>query len=410
MRCKVFTSDATIGSPVKIVCSNFNIAITTSRSVKFGFWVVNLSSSVSLAIPIQIYALDQPTQRKFVWSIIEAGIRILPITTTPISDTGNFASSSPFREVMSTSLSFITRNTRAMVAGDWYILRFGFDLRQNANANGSFVYNSNLAGSGDVVFLRNSQTILLRIGTTPLSILSPGATTINARINSLFYNPSFQLTTAQATIHAYAIYNSADTCEKITYSTRFPALPPFSPASPSFSIGSVYSNRQMGQNDDWVFTFAMGSAAGNSTSLAKLISIEFPPFTTYDITIQGRQCHEHSSSGIEISSCVIDPNNRAIWVTPVVKASNTNNLNLIIESAGFAFRNPIRNSTINRNQFTIRYFTWPDGQSQPSSLTVGSDNWCFFKQDSTTLPSGTITFHQFTSTFYSSHTYLHVPT
>jgi hypothetical protein len=98
-----------------------------------------------------------------------------------------------------------------------------------------------------------------------------------------------------------------------------------------------------------------------------------------------------------------------MWVTPVVKASYTNNMNLVIETAGLAIENPTKNMTINRNQFTIRYFTWPDGQSQPGSLAAGSDNWCFFKQDSTTLPSGTITFHQFTSTFYSSHTYLHVP-
>lgn len=97
MTCKVYTADAFIGSPVKIICSNFNTIITTTKTVKFGFWVVNPSSSVSLGIPVQIYALDQPSQTKFVWSILEAGIRILPITATPITDKGNFASSSAFR-------------------------------------------------------------------------------------------------------------------------------------------------------------------------------------------------------------------------------------------------------------------------------------------------------------------------
>lgn len=113
---------------------------------------------------------------------------------------------------MSTNFKLTTRNTKAMVLNDWYILKFGFDLRNTANANGSLTYNSNLAGVGDVTFLRNSNTILLRIGTTPLSILSPGVTTINAQINGLFYNPSYQLTTAQASIRAYAIYNSVDAC------------------------------------------------------------------------------------------------------------------------------------------------------------------------------------------------------
>lgn len=115
MACKVYTSDATIGSPVKIICSNFNAVITTAMTVKFGFWVVNPSSTVSLAIPIQVYAFDQVAQTKFVWSIVEAGIRILPITNTPINDIGSFVPSTARREVMGTSLKFITRNTKAMV-------------------------------------------------------------------------------------------------------------------------------------------------------------------------------------------------------------------------------------------------------------------------------------------------------
>lgn len=97
MTCKVYTADTYIGSPVKIICSNFNTVITTTMTVKFGFWVINPTSTVSLAIPVQIYALDQPSQTKFVWSILEAGIRILPITTTPITDRGNFASSNAYR-------------------------------------------------------------------------------------------------------------------------------------------------------------------------------------------------------------------------------------------------------------------------------------------------------------------------
>ena len=113
---------------------------------------------------------------------------------------------------MNTDLSFTTRNTRTMVRNDWYILKFGFDLRQSANSNGSFTYNSGLGGSGDVIFMRNSQTIMLRVGTTNLAITTPGSTTINAKITALIYNPSYQLTTTQATIYGYMVYNSIDYC------------------------------------------------------------------------------------------------------------------------------------------------------------------------------------------------------
>lgn len=212
MTCKVYTGNPSNYQPVKIVCSSFSSTITTSTVVKFGFWVVNPSTTIGMAIPVQVYAYDQPTATKFCWSIVESGIRLLPITQTPITDIGNWASSSTYREIMGTSLSFTTRNTRALTNTDWYILKFNFDLRSTANSNGSLSYNSGLGASGDVIFMRNSMTILLRIGSTALNILTPGSSTINARINSLIYNPSTQLTTAQASILAYAIYNTLDAC------------------------------------------------------------------------------------------------------------------------------------------------------------------------------------------------------
>ena len=181
-------------------------------TLKFGFWVVNPATSVGMAIPVQVYAYDQPTARKYVWSMQEAGIRLIPITVTPISDLGNFATSSSYREISGLDFDFTTRNTKAMVQNDWYILKFNFDLRQSANSNGNFHYNSGFSNSGDVIFMENCKTVLLRVGSTNLALMASGSTTINARINNLFYNPSTQLTTAQATIRAYAIYKSIDDC------------------------------------------------------------------------------------------------------------------------------------------------------------------------------------------------------
>jgi len=84
-----------------------------------------------------------------------------------------------------------------MVAQDWYILKFNFDLRNSATSLGSFEYNSaSFTNSGDVIFMRNCKTILLRVGATPLAITTPGSTIKNARITSLIYTPPYQLTTA----------------------------------------------------------------------------------------------------------------------------------------------------------------------------------------------------------------------
>ncbi len=212
MNCNVYPGDSTNNQPTKIVCSSFSSTLTTLSTIKFGFWVVNPPSSIGMSIPVQVYAYDQPLTKKFIWSIVEAGIRVLPVTVTPINDIGNFLSSNAIREIMNTHLSFTTRNTRSMVKNDWYILKFGFDLRQSANSNGSFNYNSGLGSSGDVIFMRNCQTIMLRVGTNNLDITTPGSTTLNARITSLIYNPPHQLTSTQGTIYGYIVYNSLDYC------------------------------------------------------------------------------------------------------------------------------------------------------------------------------------------------------
>lgn len=52
MQCKVYTGHRVNNKPVKIVCSNFNVAIDTTKFVRFGFWVKNPVTTVGLAIPI----------------------------------------------------------------------------------------------------------------------------------------------------------------------------------------------------------------------------------------------------------------------------------------------------------------------------------------------------------------------
>lgn len=162
----------------------------------------------------------------------------------------------------------------------------------------------------------------------------------------------------------------------------------------------------MGASDDWKFTFKMSSVTGNSTKLVKLISIQFPPVTVYDITMQGKQCHEfHGFSYIEVSSCFIDVDSRVIWIIPTIGPSYTNNQFLKVESAGLAFINPVVSNVISMNKFVIRYYTWPDGQSQPN-IVAGSDDWCFMKQDDTNIGSDTRSFTSYSTTYYSRHTYV----
>lgn len=99
---------------------------------------------------------------------------------------------------------------------------------------------------------------------------------------------------------------------------------------------------------------------------------------------------EHPSSTIEVERCWIDTTTYTIWVVPVVKASYINSNNFMVETRGLSIRNPINNSTINLNQFVIRYYTWI-GSDTPV-LYANSDNFVFFKQDSTYIGSSLTTF------------------
>ena len=101
----------------------------------------------------------------------------------------------------------------------------------------------------------------------------------------------------------------------------------------------------------------------------------------------------------------MDPINRVIWITPVVKAANNNNQYLSFVTQGRAMKNPIVSSSLLFNTFVIRYYTWPDGTTNPGVIS-GSDNWCFLKQDSSNLPG---TSNTYTSTYYAPHALLKVP-
>jgi hypothetical protein len=104
---------------------------------------------------------------------------------------------------------------------------------------------------------------------------------------------------------------------------------------------------------------------------------------------------------------VIDINYRVIWITPVVKSTYTDASTLTIETVGLAIRNAVSYQT-NLNQFTIRYYTWPNGQSNPG-IVSGSDNWCFMKQMSPNIGSSPLSITSFYGTYFSQHTYLSAP-
>ena len=140
-------------------------------------------------------------------------------------------------------------------------------------------------------------------------------------------------------------------------------------------------------------------------ALVKKISIQFPPFATYDMKFGNDECVEDVNSQIEIKDCYIDTTTYTMWLTPFQKTSYQNNHNLKVETIGYSIINPETSSSINLNQFVIRYYTWPDSQTSPV-LFPNSDDYVFFKADSTKIPSSTFSY---SANNYDKHDSLVVP-
>ena len=105
-------------------------------------------------------------------------------------------------------------------------MKFNFDLRNEQLQAGSFKYNNAFGSTGDAIFMRNCKTIILRVGSTALDTMTSGTSSVNAKIESEFYNPPIQLTNQEKEISGFAIYLSSDDSELIPYTDGFINLDP----------------------------------------------------------------------------------------------------------------------------------------------------------------------------------------
>jgi len=121
----------------------------------------------------------------------------LPTSVSPINDYGNFAVSNTFRQISGINFLLTNRNTKPLLANDLYIVKFNFDLRNQDKIAGTFNYPySSYSNNGDTIFMRNCQTIILRVGGSSLSNVASGSTNANIRLTGVFYNPYIQLSTS----------------------------------------------------------------------------------------------------------------------------------------------------------------------------------------------------------------------
>ena len=95
---------------------------------------------------------------------------------------------------------------------------------------------------------------------------------------------------------------------------------------------------------------------------------------------------------------MIDPNNRIIWITPVIKSTYVTGNLLSIQTRNLAIRNPSTLRSVNAQSFDVRVYTW-NTATQPT-LSASSLNYVYLRQQSN-IPSAVTTY---TNSGVPSHT------
>jgi hypothetical protein len=86
-----------------------------------------------------------------------------------------------------------------LLAGDYYVMRFGFDLRNSDKKPNAFKYPySSYTNAGSAIFLRNCRTLLLQVGSVALGnfVAADAAQSnkLNVLLDNIMFNPATKLT------------------------------------------------------------------------------------------------------------------------------------------------------------------------------------------------------------------------
>ena len=279
----------------------------------------------------------------------------------------------------------ITRNYYTTDSSSFYIIFFGFPLRNNGvitngcTSTGGTVY-------GDAIYHANHWAIVCKTNVNNIGVPGNGYVSRNLRING-FFTPFYYLSSSEQWMLTYTYHFSTRNTTVGTIPDGYPNESPKLSSNPSITITSLHqTTRYMGARDDYTFTFAFTTSATNDLSFVKKIALIFP--TNINYIFVETDCMEAPGSQVEIASCVMDPATKVIWITPVEKTSYTSDLSVSIITRNLAIRNPVVNTTTNNNQFGVKYYTWQN-ITMPSLDPINNNYHCYLQINN--FPSATIT-------------------
>jgi hypothetical protein len=268
MNCRIIYGSYQHAKPAKIVCGNLKTPILLGQTLKFAFAITNplpLTASVlsQLAIPIFIYSYDPELFRKINYNTVNVGAIVNNANNTGVP-TGFFSTNNNQLQTTNEQLRLSRYNTRAFVAGDFYVVKFNFPIRLNVKVDSGC--RDNLGNIIGTAYYHENLRIIVCALTVALGTNSM-PTFANMMING-FYTPWYILSTSERQVNAIASYQLTAQSEYISYFDPFPLFAPRTfGLTPFFVYSPLLAHNIACQQNDYIFIMRLANSPSTNFDL-----------------------------------------------------------------------------------------------------------------------------------------------
>jgi hypothetical protein len=251
MTCQLFNGDSTHSKSAKIVCGQFTSSISTSQLLFFAIKIINPSINggrSQVSIPLFVYSNEQGTNYKTNFNVYDNAV-YLQSYYVDYTNPGSISASNNM-QTSGTTIDMITRNYQQLNAGDYYVLVFGFPLRNNGLVSNGCSWPGGTA-YGDAYYHYNLWVIVCAVtnAANPISNYFAGVTygygsgypynnTRNLRISG-FYTPWYYLSSAEQRVMTYS-YTFGSYTNRALLNDLFPNGSPKLASTPTFTMAAVH--------------------------------------------------------------------------------------------------------------------------------------------------------------------------
>ena len=197
------------------------------------------------------------------------------------TDVGRTYSNTQRLQTSGSYIDMVSRNVYNTDTATYYVVFFGFPLRNNGVVSNACTDTSNNV-YGDAVYHSNHWAIVCYMTDRTMSVQGSGSVSRNLRIKS-FFTPFYYLSSSEKTMLTYTYHYNSRWTSYATITDGYPnESPKLSPGNPSMTMTPHHrTSRLKGSRDDYTFTFTFSTVNNDDLSFVKKIALIFPTNIDY---------------------------------------------------------------------------------------------------------------------------------